>query len=53
MVEQRQEIGYASPGWNEEDDITIVAPRDGVNSLVPVLLNTFAFSLVALAVFFR
>ena len=53
LVEQRQEIGYAAPGWDEEGDITIVAPTDGVTSVVPVLLNTFAFALVALAVFFR
>ena len=46
MVEQRQEIGYAAPGW---DDHTV----DGATSLVPVLLNTFACALVALAVFFR
>ena len=48
MVEQREEIGYAAPGWDEEDDSTV----DGVTSLVPVLLNTFACALVALAVFF-
>ena len=49
LVVQRKEIGYAAPGWDEEDDIAI----DGVTSLVPVLLNTFACALVALAVFFR
>ena len=49
MVEQREEIGYAAPGWDDEDDII----ADGVTSLVPVLLNTFACALVALAVFFR
>lgn len=49
MVEQQEEIGYAAPGWGEEGDSTV----DGVTSLVPVLLNTFARALVALAVFFR
>ena len=49
MVEQREEIGYAAPGWGDEDDII----TDGATSLVPVLLNTFACALVALAVFFR
>ena len=62
LVEQRKEIGYAAPGWDEGDDIsttaddiasTVTAPTDGVTSLVPVLLNTFACALVALAVFFR
>jgi len=47
MVEQRKEIGYAAPGW--DDDIV----TDGVTSLVPVLLNMFACALVTLAVFFR
>ena len=47
MVQQREEIGYAAPGW--DDDSTI----DGVASLVPVLLNTFLCALFALAVFFR
>ena len=47
MVEQREEIGYAAPGWDE--DIT----TDGVASLVPVLLNTLACALAALALFFR
>ena len=47
MVQQREEIGYAAPGW--DDDSTI----DGVASLVPVLLNTFFCALFALAVFFR
>ena len=36
MVEQREEIGYAAPGWGEEDDIAITEPC----------------ALVALAVFF-
>jgi len=43
MVQQREEIGYAAPGW----DI------DGVASLAPVLFNTFFCALFALAVFFR
>jgi len=49
MVEQREEIGYAAPGWDDDDDII----TDGVTSLVPVLLNPFACALVSLAVFFR
>ena len=53
VVEQRKEIGYAAPGWDDEDDIATTAPTDGVTSLVPVMLNTFACALVALAVFFR
>ena len=47
MVQQREEIGYAAPGW--DDDSTI----DGVASLIPVLFNTFVCALFALAVFFR
>lgn len=46
MVKQREEIEYAAPGWDEE-------PTDGVTSLVPVLLNTFASAWVALVLFFR
>ena len=46
MVEQREEIGYAAPGW--DDDIT----TDGIASLVPVLLNTLACAFAAL-LFFR
>ena len=59
MEEQRKEIVYAGPGWDDEDDITTtqstltIIPVDGATSLVPVLLNTFACALVALAVFFR
>ena len=56
MVEQRKQIGYAAPGWDNEDDITTTLttiPVDGVTSPVPVLLNTFTCALVALAVFFR
>ena len=41
MVEQREEIGWPAPGWNDEDDITTTAPIDGITSLVPALLNTF------------
>ena len=48
LVEQREEIGYAAPGWDEEDDNTTTAPIDGVTSLVQVLLNTFACALDAL-----
>jgi len=42
MVEQREEIGYAAPGWGDDDDDIIT---DGVTSLDPVLLNTFACAL--------
>ena len=49
MVKQREQIGYAAPGWDDEDDII----TDGVTSLVPVLLNAFACVLIALVVFFR
>ena len=49
MVKQREQIGYAAPGWDDEDDFI----TDGVTSLVPVLLNAFACVLIALAVFFR
>lgn len=52
MVKQREEIGYAAPGWDDEDDF-ITGPTDGVTSLVPVLLNTFASAWVALVLFFR
>jgi len=48
MVEQREEIRYAAPGWDDEDDII----TDGVTSPVPVLLNTFVCALFAFAVFF-
>ena len=61
MVEQREKIGYAAPGWGDEDDKDDKDDKDdedditadGVTSLVPVLLNTFACALVTLAVFFR
>ena len=52
MVEQREEIGYAAPEWEDENDEDEII-TDGVFSLVPVLLNPFACALVALAVFFR
>ena len=52
MVEQREEIGYAAPEWEDENDEDEII-TDGVFSLVPVLLNPFACTLVALAVFFR
>ena len=48
LVEQRQEIRYAAPGWDEENYNTTTAPIDGVTSLVQVLLNTFACALDAL-----
>ena len=45
LIKQREEIGYAAPGWEEED----VLPTAGVPSLVPALFSMFAvlFSLVA------
>jgi len=44
MVEQREKIEYAAPGW-DKDDIIIITDR--VTTLVPVPLNTFASALVA------
>ena len=54
MVEKRQQIEYATPGW-DEDKNTTTAPIDRVTSLVQVLLNTlntFACALDALSVAF-
>ena len=45
LVKQREELGYAAPGWDE----TSVA---GVSTVVPVLFNTIA-SLFALVLFFH
>ena len=50
MVEQRHEIRYAAPGWDEEDNNTTTTPTDRVTSLVQVLSNTFACALDALPV---
>ena len=47
LVKQRQEIGYAGPGWEEPE----VTPTAGVPSLVPALFSMFAV-LFSLVVFF-
>ena len=52
MVKQRKELGYAAPGWGEDDtSATSAPPTAGVPSLVPVLFNVFAL-LFVLAAFF-
>ncbi|KAL9965338.1 hypothetical protein ACROYT_G029126 [Oculina patagonica] len=60
MVDQRNTLGYAAPGWDEDDDLTTtVKPTHtttvvaGVSTLAPVLFNTIASLLFALVVFFR
>ena len=62
MKEQREELGYAAPGWDDEpdvtpttapgwDDETDVTPTAGGPALVSVLFNVFAL-LFALVAFF-
>ncbi|XP_078380938.1 angiotensin-converting enzyme-like [Oculina patagonica] len=60
MVDQRNTLGYAAPGWDEDDDVTTtVKPTHtttvvaGVSTLAPVLFNTIASLLFALVVFSR
>ncbi|KAL9965320.1 hypothetical protein ACROYT_G029106 [Oculina patagonica] len=60
MVDQRNTLGYAAPGWDGDDDVltTTVKPKTtsvfaGVSTLAPVLFNTIASLLFALVVFFR
>ena len=48
MKEQREELGYAAPGWDDEPDVT---PTAGGPALVSVLFNVFAL-LFALVAFF-
>lgn len=44
LVKQREEIGYAPPGWKEEP-----TPTSGIPALTPVWFSLFAclFALVA------
>ena len=55
MVKQRQQLGYAAPGWDGDDDMptTKPVPTAGVSTLVRVLFNTITSLLITLAVFFR
>ena len=58
LVKQREELGYAAPGWDDMSNTTDtsptadISPTAGVSSLVPVLFNTIA-SLFALVLFFH
>ncbi|KAJ7377769.1 hypothetical protein OS493_026905 [Desmophyllum pertusum] len=54
MVKQREELGYAPPGWgDEEPSAEPMPPTAGVTTPVPILFNTIAGLLFALVVFFR
>ena len=52
MVKQREELGYAPPGWGDEEP-SAEPPKAGVTTPVPILFNTIVGLLFALVVFFR